>query len=177
MLAVAATDINGKRGTFGAGSSSNYGAIVDVAAPGASIISTWNVGTTAPGAEWYGNGSGTSQAAPHVAAIAAMLRELRADAQPAALERALTSSATAFAPDATPLGCPTRRLRLGDRERARRARVHRDRGHRRATSSRSPRRRRPTKARTLAFSLGVRRERQRARHRATSLPAGPPRGA
>ena len=107
VVVVAATDINGKRATFGAGSSSNYGAIVDVAAPGASIISTWNLGTTAPGAEGYGNGGGTSQAAPHVAAIAAMLRGLHSGAQPAALERALRSSSKAFAPDADPLGCPT----------------------------------------------------------------------
>ena len=142
-----ATDNAGKRGSFGATSSSNYGAIVDIAAPGAGIISTWNGGTTVPGAESYGNGSGTSQAAPHVAAIVAMLRELRPSAQPAALERALTSSATAFAPDATAARLPDGGLRLGDRERARR----RSRSSRPRTSprrsSRSPRRRRPRRAR------------------------------
>ena len=106
-MAVAATDQAGKRGVFGAGTSSNYGAAVDIAAPGVSIPSTWNAGTTTPGADAIGTGSGTSQAAPHVAAIAALLRALKPSAQPAALERAITSAVTPFAADATALGCPT----------------------------------------------------------------------
>ena len=107
VVTVAAIDSAGKRGSFGQSGSSNYGAVVDIAAPGVGIISTWNGGTTTPGADSYGNGSGTSQAAPHVAALAALLRAYRPAAQPAALERAMTSAAKAFAADATPLGCPT----------------------------------------------------------------------
>lgn len=45
---------------------SNYGALVDVLAPGANITSTWNDGSTE-------TISGTSMAAPHVAGIAAYL--------------------------------------------------------------------------------------------------------
>ena len=107
VVAVAATDSLGKRGVFGGTTSSNYGPAIDVAAPGVNIPSTWNRGTTTPGTEAIGTGSGTSQAAPHVAAIAALLRTLRPTAQPAALERAITSATTAFAPDDSALGCPT----------------------------------------------------------------------
>jgi subtilisin family serine protease len=106
VVAVAATDVNGLRGVFGGGGSSNYGSAVDIAAPGVSIPSTWNLGTTTPGAETIGGGSGTSQAAPHVAAIAALLRASRPAAQPAALQRAITSATTAFAADASSAGCP-----------------------------------------------------------------------
>ena len=107
VVAVAATDDAGMRAVFSASTSSNYGATVDIAAPGKDIASTWNAGTTTPGADSYGTGSGTSQAAPHVAGIAALLRAYRPAAQPAALERAITSAATPFAADASSLGCPT----------------------------------------------------------------------
>jgi serine protease len=49
---------------------SNYGASVDVTAPGSSILSTLNTGTTTPVAESYVNYQGTSMAAPHVAGAA-----------------------------------------------------------------------------------------------------------
>ena len=107
VVAVAATDDAGKRSVFSGTTSSNYGSAVDIAAPGSNIPSTWNAGTMTPGTEAIGTGSGTSQAAPHVAAIAALLRASEPEAQPAALERALTSAVTAFGADATALGCPT----------------------------------------------------------------------
>ncbi|NIO72039.1 MAG: S8 family serine peptidase, partial [Anaerolineae bacterium] len=63
VFAVAATDSDDQKASF-----SNYGPEVDVAAPGVSIRSTyWWGGSTY---EWL---SGTSQASPHVAGLAALI--------------------------------------------------------------------------------------------------------
>jgi type VII secretion-associated serine protease mycosin len=64
VIAVGATDSNGQIAQF-----SNYGAYVDVAAPGVSIASTY------PGNQ-YAALSGTSMASPHAAALAAMIRSV-----------------------------------------------------------------------------------------------------
>jgi PKD repeat protein len=56
---------------------SNYGAGDDVTAPGSSILSTINTGTTTPGAEGYTSYQGTSMAAPHVAGTAALVQAYR----------------------------------------------------------------------------------------------------
>jgi serine protease len=56
---------------------SNYGAKVDVSAPGSSIISTINTGVSSPAAEGYAYYSGTSMATPHVAAAAALVQARR----------------------------------------------------------------------------------------------------
>jgi thermitase len=63
VIAVAATDSSDQRASF-----SNYGPEVDVAAPGVNIRSTYWWG----GSE-YGRLSGTSQASPHVAGLAALI--------------------------------------------------------------------------------------------------------
>ena len=64
-IVVGAINDNNTRAQF-----SNYGATVDVAAPGVDIISCWLDNT-------YAIASGTSMAAPHVSAVAAMHRLLR----------------------------------------------------------------------------------------------------
>ncbi|MBE6007505.1 MAG: hypothetical protein E7238_10245 [Sarcina sp.] len=61
-IVVSAIDESGKRAYF-----SNYGSSVDVAAPGVDVISCWMGGG-------YAIASGTSMAAPHISAVAAMYR-------------------------------------------------------------------------------------------------------
>jgi len=81
-LAVAATDYNDERVDFfnsGGLWESNFGPEIDVAAPGALIISavpTWYWG---PGSFPYGWGDGTSQASPHVAGLAALIKSVKPD--------------------------------------------------------------------------------------------------
>jgi len=71
-IAVAATDYNDERPWW-----SNPGPEIDVAAPGVRIVScspTWYWG---PGSFPYGYAEGTSQAAPHVAGLAALIKDLK----------------------------------------------------------------------------------------------------
>lgn len=55
---------------------SNYGPAVDVAAPGTSILSTYNQGTTTPGTEGYLYMDGTSMAAPFVSGVIALAQSV-----------------------------------------------------------------------------------------------------
>jgi thermitase len=68
-LAVAATDQNDAKASF-----SNYGAWVDIAAPGVNIYSTLPNHPNRIGVRNYGYLSGTSMAAPHVAGVAALMK-------------------------------------------------------------------------------------------------------
>ncbi len=95
VINVAATGRQGERATY-----SNYGSNIDVAAPGGSgsdgIASTLNDGTQGPGADIYVYYQGTSMAAPHVAATAALMFETNPNATPDDIEQALKDSARAF---------------------------------------------------------------------------------
>ncbi|MEO8019574.1 MAG: S8 family peptidase [Pseudomonadota bacterium] len=74
----------------GKASTSNYGTVVKLAAPGGEktsaqsswILSTFNTGTTTPGADTYGFYSGTSMAAPHVSGVAALMLSVKPSLTP-----------------------------------------------------------------------------------------------
>ncbi|ASL42776.1 Extracellular basic protease [Burkholderia sp. AD24] len=55
---------------------SDFGPTVDIAAPGSSIWSTYNNGTTSVGTEGYAILDGTSQAAPMVSGVAALVQSV-----------------------------------------------------------------------------------------------------
>ena len=83
VIGVAATDSADRIASF-----STAGSYVDVAAPGVGIISTM---PTAKGS--YGSMNGTSMAAPHVAAVAALLKASQPALTPDQVQAALQSSA------------------------------------------------------------------------------------
>ena len=95
VIAVAATNRSGGRASY-----SNYGTIVDVAAPGgdtgAGILSTLNAGTTSPGADSYASYMGTSMATPHVAGVVALMLAKNPNLTPDDVESRLKSSARPF---------------------------------------------------------------------------------
>lgn len=70
-IVVGATDQAGKRSDF-----SNYGKIVDVSAPGSSIMSTVDLGTTVSTGAGYTEYDGTSMAAPQVAGVIALMKSV-----------------------------------------------------------------------------------------------------
>jgi len=74
-VVVAAGDREGNRAAY-----SNYGAVVDLTAPGGEtatrtngVLSTLNSGTTTPSSQSYAYYQGTSMATPHVAGLAALV--------------------------------------------------------------------------------------------------------
>jgi serine protease len=95
VIAVAATNRSGGRASY-----SNYGTIVDVAAPGgdtgAAILSTLNAGTKAPGADSYAGYMGTSMATPHVAGVVALMLAKNPSLTPDDVESRLKSSTRPF---------------------------------------------------------------------------------
>ena len=99
VIAVAAVARDGSKAPY-----SNFGAVVDVAAPGGStangdadgILSTLNDGTTTPGDDSYAFYQGTSMASPHVAGVAALMLSRNGALTPDALERRMRNSARAF---------------------------------------------------------------------------------
>uniref|UniRef100_A0AAU2K0B7 S8 family serine peptidase n=1 Tax=Streptomyces sp. NBC_00049 TaxID=2903617 RepID=A0AAU2K0B7_9ACTN len=118
VINVASSNRTGDRSFY-----SNYGAIIDVAAPGGEtrratdtpgtittpengIWSTLNAGATTPGAENYEPYQGTSMAAPHVAGLAALLKSANSSLTPAQIESAIKNNARPLAGTCTG-GCGT----------------------------------------------------------------------
>jgi thermitase len=81
VLGVAAIDSAGKRAGF-----SNFGDYVDVAAPGVDIPSTFSNGE-------YASLSGTSMAAPHVTALAGLIRSINPKLKNTDVVKIINSSA------------------------------------------------------------------------------------
>ena len=101
-VTVAAINVNGIKASF-----SNYGAHVDLAAPGVGIWSTVNSGATVPAGSTYAPYSGTSMATPHVALAAALVAAAYPALSPDEIALALQESALAFPADTSGTGCPS----------------------------------------------------------------------
>ena len=106
VVTVAATNREGGRAYY-----SNYGAVVDVAAPGGDsrvaangVLSSLNAGATTPGADNYAFYQGTSMAAPHVAGVVALMLSKNGALTPDEVESRLKSSARAFPATCTACG-------------------------------------------------------------------------
>lgn len=97
VLTVAAVGRIGQRASY-----SNFGAVVELAAPGGSdgerVLSTLNSGTTVPlpGGMNYVGYQGTSMATPHVAGIASLLLSLKPSLTPAQVTSILQATARPF---------------------------------------------------------------------------------
>ncbi|MGW1951262.1 S8 family peptidase [Streptomyces sp. NPDC001920] len=99
VISVAASDRQGNRSYY-----SNYGTVVDIAAPGGEtnsvttngILSTLNSGAQGPSSENYDYYQGTSMAAPHVAGLAALMKSANASLTPAQIESAIKTNARAL---------------------------------------------------------------------------------
>ncbi|MFK8031114.1 MAG: S8 family peptidase [Gammaproteobacteria bacterium] len=99
VVTVAATNRSGGRSYY-----SNFGNVVDVAAPGGDVrgsatngvLSTLNAGSQGPGADNYAFYQGTSMAAPHVAGVAALMLSVDGSLTPNEIESTLKSTARSF---------------------------------------------------------------------------------
>ncbi|GGH93396.1 S8 family serine peptidase [Arthrobacter liuii] len=95
VVTVAASNQSGSKASY-----SNYGAAVDVVAPGgdtgAGILSTYNAGTTTPGAETYGYMMGTSMATPMAASVGALMKAADPSLTPAQIKAKLKATARAL---------------------------------------------------------------------------------
>lgn len=99
VITVASTGKAGNRAYY-----SNYGASVEIAAPGGdknadagvTILSTLNTGTTTPAADDYRFYQGTSMATPHVAGIVSLMFSVNPNLTPAQVTSLLQSNVTPF---------------------------------------------------------------------------------
>ncbi|MFI6013554.1 S8 family peptidase [Streptomyces sp. NPDC051243] len=99
VISVAASDRQGNRSYY-----SNFGSVVDIAAPGGEtnsvtsngILSTLNSGAQGPSSESYDYYQGTSMAAPHVAGLAALMKSANSSLTPAQIESAIKTNSRAL---------------------------------------------------------------------------------
>lgn len=91
VISVLATTQWGQRAWF-----SNFGSTVSIAAPGETILSTYNDGASYPGADTYYYQQGTSMAAPHVAGVAALIMAANPNVTGAVVESILKSTTKPF---------------------------------------------------------------------------------
>ncbi|MFF4173082.1 S8 family serine peptidase [Streptomyces sp. NPDC001744] len=118
VITVASTNREGGRSYY-----SNFGTLVDVAAPGGetrratdtpgtvttpenAILSTLNSGATVQSTETYKPYQGTSMAAPHIAGLAALLKAANGTLTPAAIESTIKANARPL-PGTCTGGCGT----------------------------------------------------------------------
>lgn len=97
VIAVAASDRTGGLAWW----YSNYGAEIDISAPGGDtrvtgsgngVLSAYNLGQDSPGEDAYAFGEGTSAAAPHVAGVVALMQSVLVNS-PTKVESLLESTA------------------------------------------------------------------------------------
>ena len=99
VISVAALNRTGAKASY-----SNFGSVVDIAAPGGQtstgtangILSTLNSGTQGPGSESYAYYQGTSMAAPHIAGLAALAKSANSALTPAQIESAIKTNSRAL---------------------------------------------------------------------------------
>ncbi len=101
-ITVASSTVDDKQSSF-----SNYGATVDIYAPGSDIVSSWNDSD-----EGTNTISGTSMATPHVVGAAAVYLAGHPDATPAEVAAALTDGAPPDAISDATEGTPNRLLKI-----------------------------------------------------------------
>ena len=77
VITVAGTDQSGNRSLYGGGAGSNFGALVEISAPGTAVMSTMNDGTAVPFIHSYAARGGTSMATPHVAGVISLVLDVR----------------------------------------------------------------------------------------------------
>ena len=102
VITVAATGQSGQKASY-----SNFGAGVEIAAPGGDfnvdpmVLSTLNSGLTSPVASSYANYQGTSMAAPHVAGLVSLMLSINPSLTPAQVLTLLQQNATPFPANGT----------------------------------------------------------------------------
>lgn len=108
VVNVAATGPTGARASY-----SNYGDAIDLAAPGGNqrygndsgVLSTHNTGSNGPSSDTLTYMQGTSMAAPHIAGVAALIKQAKPSATPDEIEDILKSTTRTF--PASCSGCGT----------------------------------------------------------------------